>query len=100
MRGGFDSLCPHQDSSTVFQIEIEICPRGRHSIAMTIEIEQESDGRWLAEIPALPGALAYGVSREEAAGRVKALALRVLADQLDHGEAVDETVAEWFTVAA
>jgi len=67
---------------------------------MRIEIEQETDGRWLAEIPALPGALAYGSSREEAADRVKALAMRALADRLEHGEEVDETVTEWFTVAA
>ena len=48
---------------------------------MTIELEQEDDGRWLAEIASLPGVLAYGITREEAASKVKALALRVLADQ-------------------
>ena len=67
---------------------------------MRIEIEQENDGRWLAEISAMPGALAYGDSPEEAADKVKALALRVLADRLEHGEPVDETVADWFTVMA
>jgi predicted RNase H-like HicB family nuclease len=53
----------------------------------TIELERETDGRWIAEIPALPGVLAYGASREEAVARVKALALRVLAERLERGEA-------------
>ncbi len=47
-----------------------------------IEIEQETDGRWIAEVDAFPGVLAYGVSRPDAVGRVQALALRVLADRL------------------
>jgi predicted RNase H-like HicB family nuclease len=50
---------------------------------LTIEIEREEDGRWITEIPALPGALVYGATREEAIARVKALALRVLAVRLD-----------------
>ena len=54
----------------------------------TIEVEQEEDGRWLTEIPELPGVLAYGQTREEAIARVQALALRVLAERLEHGEAV------------
>lgn len=59
---------------------------------MRIEIEQEEDGRWLTEIPDLPGVMAYGTSREEAVARIKALALRVLADRLEHGESVPELV--------
>jgi len=61
---------------------------------MEIEIEKETDGRWVAEIPALPGAMVYGASRDDAVERVKALALRVLADadKLEHGETVDATV--------
>ncbi len=51
-----------------------------------IECEREEDGRWLAEVPQLPGALAYGSSPDEAMGRVEILALRVLAEQLEHGE--------------
>ena len=58
-----------------------------------IELEREDDGRWIAEVPALPGVLAYGQSREEAVTRVEALALRVLADRLEHGEAVPELSA-------
>ena len=54
----------------------------------TIEIEQEDDGRWLTEIPVLPGVFAYGQTREEAIARAQVLALRVLADRLEHGESV------------
>ncbi|MBF6613108.1 MAG: type II toxin-antitoxin system HicB family antitoxin [Chloroflexi bacterium] len=51
-----------------------------------IEYEQEEDGRWLAEVVELPGTLAYGLTHEEAVMRVEALALRVLAEQIEHGE--------------
>jgi len=57
---------------------------------MNIELEREEDGRWIAEVPDLPGVLTYGKTREEAITRVKALALRVLADRVEHGEAVSE----------
>lgn len=53
----------------------------------SLEIEQEADGRWLAEVPELPGVLAYGVSSEGAMAKAEVLALRVLAEQLEHGEA-------------
>ena len=52
-----------------------------------VEIEREDDGRWIAEVVELPGVLAYGATPEEARARVQALALRVLADRLEHGEA-------------
>ena len=68
-------------------------------VDMRVEIEQEEDGRWLTEIPDLPGVMAYGATREEAVARAKALALRVLADRLEHGEPVPELV-EVFSVAA
>lgn len=48
---------------------------------MKVEIEQEEDGRWIAEVPDLPGVMTYGQTREEAVSKVKALALRVLADR-------------------
>jgi predicted RNase H-like HicB family nuclease len=54
---------------------------------LTSEVEQEDDGRWLAEARYLPGVLAYGATREEVLERVQALALRVLADRRDRGEA-------------
>ena len=60
---------------------------------LQVGIEQEEDNRWLAEIAALPGVLAYGQSAQEAIARAKALALRVLADRLEHGENVPEMAA-------
>ena len=57
---------------------------------MRLEIEREEDGRWIAEIPDLPGVMAYGATRREAVSRVQALALRVMADRLEHGEDVPE----------
>ncbi|HKM52729.1 MAG TPA: type II toxin-antitoxin system HicB family antitoxin [Isosphaeraceae bacterium] len=60
---------------------------------LRIEVEREDDGRWIAEVPELPGVLAYGQTREEAISRLQALALRVIADRLEHGEtapAIDE----------
>ena len=58
----------------------------------TIEHEQEEDGRWLAEVIELPGALAYGQTSDEAIAKVQALALRVLADRLEHGEGAPSTM--------
>ena len=66
---------------------------------MTIEIEREDDGRWLAEVMELPGVITYGISREAAAARAKALALRIIADRLDHGEDVPD-IAPLFAEAA
>ncbi len=57
---------------------------------LRIEFEQEDDGRWIAEISALSGVMAYGATREEAQAKVEALALRTLADRLDHGETIPE----------
>jgi predicted RNase H-like HicB family nuclease len=59
-------------------------------LMLKIEIEQETDGRFIAEIPELPGVMAYGGSREEAVAKVEALALRTLADRVEHGEPVPE----------
>lgn len=53
----------------------------------TLEIEIETDGRWIVEIPEIPGTLAYGSTQREAIANAKALALRVIADQLERGEA-------------
>ncbi|MBE9059198.1 type II toxin-antitoxin system HicB family antitoxin [Sphaerospermopsis sp. LEGE 08334] len=52
----------------------------------TIEIEQEEDGRWIAEILEIPGVLAYGSTQQQAISNVQALVLRVIADKLEHGE--------------
>lgn len=65
---------------------------------LAVETEQESDGRWIAEIPQIPGVMAYGATRPEAISRVEALALRVLADRLEHGEMPRE-LEQVFSVA-
>ena len=57
------------------------------STKFTIEMEREEDGRWIADVQELSGVMAYGSSSEEVMARVQALALRVLADRLEHGEA-------------
>jgi len=54
---------------------------------LTLQVEREEDGRWLAEVPELPGVLAYGSSAAEAMARAEVLALRVLAERIEHGEA-------------
>lgn len=64
-----------------------------------IDTEQEEDGRWIAEILDLPGVLSYGSSREEAIMRVQTLALRVLADRIEHGENVP-SIRDVFAVVA
>lgn len=53
---------------------------------LTLELDREEDGRYVAEVPDLPGVLAYGATEAEATARAQALALRVLADRLEHGE--------------
>ena len=53
---------------------------------LSVEIEQEEDGRWIAEVPDLPGVLTYGSTPEESIRSARALALRVLADRIEHGE--------------
>ena len=57
---------------------------------LVIELEREDDARWIAEVPSLPGVMVYGQNREEALARIEILALRVLADRLEHGESVPE----------
>ncbi len=59
----------------------------------TIEHEREEDGRWLAEVPELPGVLAYGATAEEAMAKAEVLALRVLAERLEHNEASPQPIS-------
>ncbi|MCC6948822.1 MAG: type II toxin-antitoxin system HicB family antitoxin [Bradyrhizobiaceae bacterium] len=66
---------------------------------LKIETEQEEDGRWIAEVPALPGVLAYGATKTEARDKVKALALRVIADRFENGEPLPREVAIVFEAA-
>jgi predicted RNase H-like HicB family nuclease len=68
-------------------------------VTFTVETEQESDGRWIAEVPQIPGAMAYGATREEAVARVQALGLRVLAERIEHGE-ISPEIQQVFSVAA
>jgi predicted RNase H-like HicB family nuclease len=63
-------------------------PKPQGGFSLTIEYYREEDGRWLADIPALPGVTAYGRTRKKATVAVQALALRLIADRLEHGEAV------------
>jgi predicted RNase H-like HicB family nuclease len=62
---------------------------------LSIELDREEDGRWIAEIKEIPGVMAYGNERQEAIARVKALALRAFADRLEHGEEVAEVIDDF-----
>lgn len=66
-----------------------VVPRS-YSMNFVVETEQEDDGRWIAEVVELPGVLAYGKTNEEARAKVQALALRVVAERLEHGEIAPE----------
>jgi len=66
---------------------------------MRIEVETEVDGRYIAEVPDIPGALAYGDTADEAIRKVESLVLRILADRIDAGEESEE-LSEVFTVSA
>jgi predicted RNase H-like HicB family nuclease len=68
-------------------------------VRFRVEIEREEDGRWLAEVPELPGVLAYGASASEAQAKVQALALRVVADRLERGEAGPDLIDISFNAA-
>lgn len=74
---------------------------GRTNVPMTfnVEIERETDGRWIAEVVELPGVMAYGGTLEEAKARVQALALRVVANRLEHGEAGPDLLSISFNAA-
>jgi len=68
-------------------------------MTFTVEYEREEDGRWLAEVIEMPGVLAYGGTSDEAIAKAQALALRVLADQLELGEAAPEFLNISFAAA-
>ena len=69
------------------------------ALIFEIEIDREADGRWLAEVPDLSGVMAYGQTRDQAVARVQALALRVIAERLEHAEAPAELLAVTFRAA-
>ncbi len=62
--------------------------RGTTAFDLKVEFDREDDGRWIANIPALPGVMVYGRTRKQALASVEALALRVIADRIEHGEAI------------
>jgi predicted RNase H-like HicB family nuclease len=64
-----------------------------------IELEQETDGRWLAEVTGLPGVMGHGADRADAVAKVQALALRVVADRLEHDEAGGDLLEITFSAA-
>ena len=68
-------------------------------MTFTIELEREADGRWLAEVATLPGVLCYGQNHDEAVAKVQALALRVIAERLEHREAPAEFLNVTFRAA-
>ena len=68
-------------------------------MTFAVEIEKEKDGRWIAEIPQIPGVMAYGRTRARAVSRVEALALRVLAERIEHGEN-SPLIEQVFSIAA
>jgi predicted RNase H-like HicB family nuclease len=67
--------------------------------SIPIMVGQEEDGRWWADIESMPGVMAYGTSRDSAIAAVRALALRVAADCIEHGETVPEPFTKVFSVA-
>ena len=86
MLGFFRSIQPTRAAIKSNIIKTAGHPIGNSQMNYKIEIEQEEDGRYIAEIVELPGVLVYGNSQQEAISKVQALALRVLADQLEQGE--------------
>ena len=65
----------------------------------TVETEQETDGRWIAEVAEIPGVMKYGTTREQAIAQAEALALRVIADRIEHGEQPVEPIEIKFAAA-
>lgn len=67
---------------------------------LTIRLLRETDGRWIADVPELPGVTVYGISRDEARLKAKALALRVIAEEIEHGELRPDSDSLQFSIAA
>jgi predicted RNase H-like HicB family nuclease len=65
----------------------------------TVDVEREEDGRWIGEVSDLPGVLCYGATREEAVAKATALAFRILAERLDHGENILPVGPGWLAEA-
>lgn len=69
------------------------------NMKLILEFEREDDGRWIAEIPALPGVLVYGATKDEAQKKAETLALRVIADRIEHGEDMPRPLSLEFEAA-
>jgi len=65
-------------------------------MTMRVEIEREDDGRWIGEVPALPGVIVYAATEQEARAKAEALAIRVIADRLENGEPVPSEARQMF----
>jgi predicted RNase H-like HicB family nuclease len=85
------------------QRPIRVVKSKRHThedaMQLKVEVERETDKRWIAEVADLPGVMVYGNTRKDAVTKAQALALRVLADRIEHGEEIPE-IAKHFVVAA
>ena len=92
---GFGDRYAGKPGSAEYSLASEV----KMSVVFKVETEQEVDGRWLAEVVELPGAMAYGATADEALARVQALALRVVADRLEQGEAGREFLKIAFQAA-
>lgn len=68
-------------------------------MTLMVQLERETDGRWVADIPELPGVSVYGETRAAALAAVQALALRVIAERLESGEAAPELLTLTFRAA-
>lgn len=108
LRDGFDALQINgingvsscSESAFFLCVQFIIVVMRRCPMPIPIQVERENDGRWLAEIPDLPGVLAYGATPAEAIARVQAVGLRTLADRVENGEAVPPGVVGLFAVPA
>jgi predicted RNase H-like HicB family nuclease len=69
-------------------------------VTLSVQFDHEDDGRWIAIVPELPGVLCYGGTRDEALRAAQALALRVIADRIEHGEASPDDASVTFNAAA
>ena len=96
---GLDTEPTTGDGSNVLSCCYGGCS-GASAMNFTLECEQEVDGRWIAEVPELPGVLSYGSSAADAMSRAEILALRVIADRLEHGEAEPVSISLSLPVVA
>lgn len=99
-----ESMTWIQSKATRDSVNVRSCCYGGESglsrMNFTLECEQEIDGRWIAEVPELPGVLSYGNSAADAMSRAEILALRVIADRLEHGESEPVSISLSLPVSA